>query len=233
MAFPSEQTAKRFIYHLSAEKADYDMKPIRFYLLPDAQNNDQSWSSFYVVFFPKALGEDALHLWTILGEGMTTRHAEFLLGQIDYMVPECENQSFCTSAPAKGGVLSVPWENSAQLEKEKIRARIAHFATSERVDAVPISAKDVFLYDKGMSAIAAVARCLSTSVDRTPSNAVIYGYANGYMMIKRILLNALDGRIPKHPEQFDSLDFRNARISHSELPKNWMISKHSLHQASK
>ncbi|KAI9932527.1 hypothetical protein ASPWEDRAFT_33427 [Aspergillus wentii DTO 134E9] len=174
MAFPSEQTAKRFVFHLSANKVDRELKPIRFYL-PD-EKNDQSWSSFYAVFFPKNLGEDALHLWTILGEGLTSRHAEFLQGRIDYMASECEDTSFCTSAPVKAGILSVPWKNSAQLEKQQIRDRISHFATSERLGSIPVPSSDVFLYEKGMSAIAAIARCMSTSVDDIPSNAVIYGW---------------------------------------------------------
>ncbi|KAJ5116505.1 hypothetical protein N7456_000853 [Penicillium angulare] len=183
MAFPSERTAKRFASHLKAKKGSLPLAIqfawmlvnicINFFIPSEGLKNDQlRWSNFYAVFFPKDLEEDALHLWSVVGEGMVTRHAEFLLERVHYMISDSEVASFRTPAPAQGELLPVSWSNSAQLEKNSVKERIAHLATSEN-GPMPVSIQDVFLFDKGMSAISALARSMQTSVD---DEAVVYGW---------------------------------------------------------
>jgi cystathionine gamma-synthase len=66
-----------------------------------------------------------------------------------------------------------PWDSDAS-NKDKIKALIAKFITSQKQGETSVRPQDVFLYPKGMCAIGSVARQIVPT--STPSSeAVIFG----------------------------------------------------------
>ncbi|GAB1209972.1 hypothetical protein APSETT445_008760 [Aspergillus pseudonomiae] len=117
-----------------------------------------------------------MHFWKVFGDGIAGRHAEHCLAALPSMNSYSKNTNFEASAACRDHFTwDLQWVNSAAAEKESIRNLIARLVSSDQPGYRPVSSHDVFLYPKGMCAIAAVARALVPQSAEL-SEAVIYGY---------------------------------------------------------
>ncbi|KAJ5287762.1 Pyridoxal phosphate-dependent transferase major region subdomain 2 [Penicillium angulare] len=132
---------------------------------PEKSSLEASWLEFYTIVYPVEHFRTALTYWTDSGDGISTRHAEFCLGWLDYLQSNSSNAAFCTSPVKKLTVKGeeIPkLQTSGILERDCIKQDIAVLLLSEKHGQVPVSPTDVFLYPSGMSAINAVGRTVSS-----------------------------------------------------------------------
>lgn len=181
MLFPSETTARRFATYLRKADTNKVVDSVTFYLPNSVSLEHALWGRFVAVFYHLDLSLQARKCWCILGDGISSRHGEFCLEQIDLMHSESSNAAFRTTAPssALSKLPPVAWTDSARHEKEQMKKHIADLATSEKPGSQPVTADQVFLYSKGMVAINSVCRALFATLP-TPeySGAVVYGLVN-------------------------------------------------------
>jgi cystathionine gamma-synthase len=127
------------------------------------------------VLFPAEFANYAQQAWETMGDGISSRHAEFCIERFPFMNSVSSEPSLRTlAAQDTQEVLPVSWEHSDDGTKLSIRTEIARLLASEKETQEPVRQQDVFLYPKGMCAIGAIARSLvPESTDS--SEAVIFG----------------------------------------------------------
>lgn len=177
LVFPSKDAAIRCIDYL---RQHYDpavqAEAVLFSLPHGASKMNTIWARFYAVIYDKEAQKTAGKFWTIFGDGISTRHAEFCIRLLHHMCSESQNESLRSDATfIKPGNIPTPeWAEKHQNAKNEIKTRIASLIRSDNPELAPPSAGDVFLYSKGMSAIFAVARALIPEDERF-SEAVVFG----------------------------------------------------------
>lgn len=176
LIFPSADSAARCTARLSAEHPNEICHTVKFQPHQPADEEVQRWATFFVVLFPQTCVSTAMHFWKVFGDGIAGRHAEHCLRALPSMDSYAKDTVFETSAPCRDHSTWDPqWVNSAAAEKESLRSLIARLVSSDQPGCRRVSGHDVFLYPKGMCAIAAVARALVPHSAEL-SEAVIYGY---------------------------------------------------------
>ncbi|GMF89834.1 unnamed protein product [Aspergillus oryzae] len=175
LIFPSADATARCTARLSAEHPDETCHTVKFQSHQPADEEALRWAAFFVVLFPQACLSTAMHFWKVFGDGIAGRHAEYCLAALPSMDSYAKDTVFESSAPCRDHpTWDLQWVNSAAAEKESIRSLIARLVSSDQPGYRPVSSHDVFLYPKGMCAIAAVARALVPHSAEL-SEAVIYG----------------------------------------------------------
>jgi cystathionine gamma-synthase len=176
-------------YLQNHHKSDIRAEVVSLYLSHGATGRTSThWDRFYSVIYDADARVAAGHFWSIFGDGISGRHAEFYLHLWPYMSSESQNELLRFCAPATGtgtyagtltstGKIAIPMLellDGEQTAKMEIKNRIAELIASDNPELTPPSAKDVFLYAKGMCAISAVARALIPE-DKGASGAVVFG----------------------------------------------------------
>jgi cystathionine gamma-synthase len=128
-----------------------------------------------VVLFPTTLKKQAMGIWMDTGAGMSTRHAEFCLGHVDYLASDSSTPAFKTPAPAKYSydLTAAKWFQHGPGDMQDVQMRVAQLATSEIKDLKPVRAEDVLVFPTGMNAIFTASEALAAL---SPQSAVVaYG----------------------------------------------------------
>lgn len=171
--------AHRFVAALELGNEDPlpQLHEVRFFS-PDLAASDERtarYLEFSIVLFPTTLTKQAMGFWMDSGAGMTTRHAEFCLAHVDYLVSDSSDPAFKTPAPAKFPDDLVP-ETRFQHglgDMRDVQSRIAQLTTSERGELQPVKAEDVLVFPTGMNAIFTASEALAAL---SPQSAVVaYG----------------------------------------------------------
>ncbi|KAE8145512.1 pyridoxal phosphate-dependent transferase [Aspergillus avenaceus] len=174
--FPSADALSRCKSHLNTEHPDQPIQTVKFVPHQSADKEVLRWAPFFAILLPQQCLSSAKHFWKVFGDGITGRHAEYCLEEFPFMKLDSEDATFETPALCKQRIKGdQQWIDSAAAEKDSLRKQIARLATSDRPDFQPVTRREVFLYPKGMCAIAAVARAL-VPADLSRSEAVIYGW---------------------------------------------------------
>ncbi|QMW43921.1 hypothetical protein G4B11_007291 [Aspergillus flavus] len=139
-----------------------------------------TWGHFFAVIFPEQSKQQAEEFWGFMGDGISSRHAEFCLARFPFMSstsadPSLETRQTCDDIER---LPAVPWRNSSSDTKDKIKDRIAEWVSSQKPGQEPVRSQDVILYPKGMCAIGTVARLL-VPASSTTSEAVVFGWPYG------------------------------------------------------
>ncbi|RCI13380.1 hypothetical protein L249_0307 [Ophiocordyceps polyrhachis-furcata BCC 54312] len=126
--------------------------------------------SFLRPRFPHTLAEAVAEFWSFTGDGISSRHADFLLGCFPLLSVE--------GSPVSGSSLPAqpPWLDSDAVVKHRLKSIIADLVTSS--DQQEVRPEHVFLYPKGMCAIGTLAREL-VPLDTQASEVVIFGWPYG------------------------------------------------------
>lgn len=154
----------------------YPIQELSFGLAQQASKENATWARFSAVLYPEQSTEHVMKFWGRMGDGISSRHAQFCLERFPFMHSVSLDSSLQTYATRNdiGMVPSEPWEHSDSETKENIKALIARLVTSQKPGQEVVRPKDVFLYPKGMCAIGTVARSLVPTSTRS-SEAVIFG----------------------------------------------------------
>jgi cystathionine gamma-synthase len=165
LIFPSQDAGIRLTQFLRKyHNAEIETELVSFSLRGEDHVENTRWACFSAAIYPHDAQKVAEKFWAVFGDGLSSRHAEFCLERFSLMG---------TGAPGKA-VLPL-WTNQAGEEaKFVIKSRIATLIASDDPTMPPIVTEDVFLYPKGMCAIAAVTRALLPD-DEASSTAVVYG----------------------------------------------------------
>ncbi|RDW81830.1 hypothetical protein BP6252_02942 [Coleophoma cylindrospora] len=181
MIFPSKDGMKRCGQHLrkNADTA-HSIQEIKFHLIQDSSKENSVWCRFFSVLFPEKSTKYAEEFWGFLGDGISSRHAEFCLERFTFMSSLSLDATFRTNSTCNDveKIPAVPWEQSDSETKDEIKNLISKWVTSNLPGQDPVRPRDVFLYPKGMCAISALARSL---VPTSPiaSEAVVFGWPYG------------------------------------------------------
>ncbi|KAJ5915315.1 hypothetical protein N7454_011069 [Penicillium verhagenii] len=188
LVFSSKHAARRctvFLqeHHSSNVQADV----VSFYLFRETTVPiSTSWDRFYAVICDADAKVAANEFWSIFGDGLSSRHAEFCLQLWPDMCSESDNKLLLfyisTGTGTRTGTsinrIPIPILKSllaGQTAKTEIKDRIAELIESDNSELTPPSARDVFLYTNGMSAISAVSRALVPE-KKEKSEAVVFGW---------------------------------------------------------
>lgn len=171
MVFASAIAARKCITALRAAPAySEDPSPlqhIRFYMPPESSlAKPAHWANFSAVFMSSKLWKEAMAFWRDTGTGLSTRHAEFCLNELQYLDSDSSNPELCTPASQKRDHRQMPHSltriQSAASSVGELKAFLAHLATSERQDEPEVDPDDVFVYPSGMNAIYSLSESLSS-----------------------------------------------------------------------
>lgn len=175
--FPSEDGMRR-CSRLLRYRTDiaYPVQELSFALSREASTENATWARFSAVLFPEQSIEHAKKFWYSMGDGISSRHAQFCLERFPFMDSVSADSSLQTDATIDdiAMVPAEPWEHSDLAAKENIKALIAKLVSSQKPSQKAVRPQDVFLYPKGMCAIGTVARSL-VPASTNSSEAVIFG----------------------------------------------------------
>ncbi|KAF2967577.1 hypothetical protein GQX73_g5994 [Xylaria multiplex] len=179
--FPSQDGMRRCVRFLR-ENTDVEatIQEVSFAMAArPPPTGEDVWARFHAVLFHERAADRAAEFWGCFGDGISSRHAEYCYERLPFIhqVPP-QPSSPCTSAPSLDEVPLAPWHHSDADTKEKIKASIANYVTSEKPSQKPVSSRDVFLYAKGMCAIGTLARHL-VPTSAAASEAVVFGWPYG------------------------------------------------------
>ncbi|GFF93170.1 probable cystathionine gamma-synthase [Aspergillus udagawae] len=250
MILPSMLGAQRLIASLTEKNTSHFVSPYIRFCVPadnicgDENNNASRWATFYAVLYRTDLAPDAMGFWRETGDGIPSRHAEFALGWFPYLESQCVDRLFCTKAKlplhmACGEELpSLPSPVTTAAEVAKIKTLLAASAASDAPNQPPISIKDIFLYQKGLCGIYAVARSLvPVSSSAKASQVVIYGWP--YAETVKCVERSGWGRVILYGKGTDAdLDDLERRLAEGEriqalfceLPSNPQLASPDLHR---
>ncbi|KAE8331388.1 pyridoxal phosphate-dependent transferase [Aspergillus sergii] len=177
--FPSEDACTRCVQFLQKRhRADVQTTIVPFFLSGSVSKENLRWARFYAVIYQQDAHKAAGQFWTIFGDGISSRHAEFCLERWPFMVSKLARGPLQSHPEVEGtSLLPVPlWrKEDDEHAKAQIKARIATWIGSDHPGFPLVSTEDVFLYPKGMCAISAVARALAPE-ERKRSKAVVFGW---------------------------------------------------------
>ena len=152
------------------------IQELSFSLPPEASKENATWARFSVILYPEQCTESAQQFWGFMGDGISSRHAEFCLDRFPFMYSASSDPSLQTQATFDDVEMipSEPWRHSDAVTKGKIKVLIASWVTSQKPGHEAVKVQDVFLYPKGMCAIGCLARLLVPSSTQS-SEAIIFG----------------------------------------------------------
>ncbi|OJJ36301.1 hypothetical protein ASPWEDRAFT_37878 [Aspergillus wentii DTO 134E9] len=230
LIFPSSDASRRLIATLAAKYPDQSFCSVQF-SLPESKDIEAQWLAFSVAILPQSCLSSAMDFWAIFGDGISSRHAECSLVALPSMTSHSNNTRFETSPFLKFISQRIP---PGIVEKRSIKQLISHFVTSEKPDHRPVTTNDVFLYPKGMCAIAAVIRALIPT-DSTNSEAVLYGwpYAETLHCVEASGYNRYTWLSQSNEEELNNLEAslqagNKIRVLFCELPSNPQLKSPNL-----
>ena len=175
--FPSEDGMQRCSQYLrSNTDVTHTSQEILFSLSHGASKRNNIWACFCVVLCPVQLTQYAEQFWGTMGDGISSRHADYLLERLPFMDSVSSDSSlrtYSTSGNAES-IPSEPWKLSDADSKMSIKSMIAGCINSQNPSQKVVTTQDVFLYPKGMCAIGALSRTLALTSTHS-SEAVIFG----------------------------------------------------------
>ncbi|KAK4155042.1 pyridoxal phosphate-dependent transferase [Chaetomidium leptoderma] len=192
--------------------------------VPTADENDK-WARFWAVVFPAsdASAEAATAFWGFMGDGISSRHAEFCFDRFLFMESfdaelEKSESRLRTHAPAASGneaAPPAPWSSTQDgTAKESLRTMIAGLVTPSS-GSESVHPEDVFLFSKGMCAMGEVARQLAPPYNSPASEAVIFGWPYGSTP-KCVQASGYDRFTFLHRGAADELDALEASLASGE-----------------
>ncbi|KAL4944309.1 hypothetical protein BDV06DRAFT_220463 [Aspergillus oleicola] len=237
LVFPSKDAARRCISFIQEhhERSDIQANMTEFRLPkgPGAGAGDvhgvapmsNRWARFYAVVYDVEAKKVAGHFWSIFGDGLCSRHAEFCLGVWRFMC----------AYPGTGSLLAE--EDQEREAKAEIKTRIARLVASEDPGLTPPAENDVFLYPKGMCAISAVARALLPRDELEASEAVVFGwpYAETPKCVSQTGYDRFTLYSQGSVSELDELESRlssgsRIRVLFCEVPSNPLLRTPDLHR---
>lgn len=184
MVFSSATAARRCLTTLRASRTHVEnptvLEVARFFMPLESFQGATAchWANFSALLFPFELLKEAMAFWRDTGSGLSTRHAEFCLGELDYLDCDSENPEFRSPAPLKRDHHGIPQTlacvQSAASSAPELRSILAKLATSDRPGEPDVLPDDVFLYPTGMNAIFSLSESLSSITPN--SNVAAFGY---------------------------------------------------------
>jgi cystathionine gamma-synthase len=175
--FPSEDGMRRCSEYLrNNTDIIHPIQELLFSLALDSSKENATWARFCAVIYPEQSTQSVEEFWGFMGDGISSRHAEFCFERFSFMDSVSSDsglRTFATSDDAKT-LLSETWDFSDSGTKDKIKGIIAKSVTSQKPGQAVVRTQDVFLYLKGMCAIGTVARALAPASSHS-SEAVIFG----------------------------------------------------------
>lgn len=183
MVFASAKMAHKCLTTLKGSITSEDpqsLKTARFFMPPESSRGCPTfhWANFSAVLVPSTLWKLAMAFWRDTGSGLSTRHAEFCMGQLDYLDCDSENPVFRSPAPLKRGIRkAAPEVANVQLRSHstpELKRIIAELATSDQPGEPVVRQDDVFFYPTGMNAIYSLSETLLSM--RPDSNVAAFGY---------------------------------------------------------
>lgn len=180
MVFPSMRVADRCAAELkqSGPEGSSFVQTVRFFLPLESifVSGEEKWANFSLVVFPTEQWKQAMSVWRDTGAGISTRHADLCMENLNYLDSDSSWTSFQTPAPLKRDrrdSTHVEWLAPAQENFHQVQARVAELVTSENTNLKPVTAEDVFLFPTGMNAIFAASEALASLAPH--SDVVAYG----------------------------------------------------------
>ena len=151
-------------------------KEISLSLAHEASKGNNTWARFYVLLCPVQSTQYAEEFWGVMGDGISSRHADFVLERLPFMQSISSDSSLGSQVTSDGAetVPPEPWKFSDVATKLNIKRMIAGCVTSQEPRQEVVVAQDVFLYPKGMCAIGTLARILALTSTHS-SEAIIFG----------------------------------------------------------
>ncbi|KAJ5632085.1 hypothetical protein N7490_008424 [Penicillium lividum] len=245
LVFSSKNAARRCILFLEENhNSDIQADVVSFYLSRGATSPiSKTWDQFYAVIYDADAKVAANEFWSIFGDGLPSRHAEFCLQLWPHMCSEPLDKlsRFYTSTGTGTGTgrIPIPMLKSlvaGQAAKTEIKDRIAELIASDNSEFTPSSARDVFLYTNGMSAISAVSRALVPE-EKDASGAVVFGwpYAENPKCVSRSGYERFTLYNKGTADELDQLEASLAsgsriRVLFCELPSNPLLRTPDLHR---
>jgi cystathionine gamma-synthase len=156
---------------------EFPIQDLSFSLAGQTSKENATWARFFAVLFPAQLTDAVNEFWGFMGDGISSRHAEFCLERFPFMHSMAQASPLRTSATSRdlGQVPQATWDHvEASTTNANLKAMIAKFVTPQNQSENPVNSHDVFLYPKGMCAIGTVARQLVPTSTHS-SEAVIFG----------------------------------------------------------
>ncbi|GAM40295.1 hypothetical protein TCE0_038f12539 [Talaromyces pinophilus] len=181
MVFPSKDAAKRCCAYIRKRKGPNIMvHDVSFSLTQHVSQANQTWARFSAVLFSQEDKDAANEFWGEMGDGISSRHAQFCLDRFQFMssvslVPDLqtgETGSYGETIPME------PWQDSDADAKKDITTIIARLVTSDQPGQEAVNPDDVYLFPKGMCAIRSVASILAPGSAKA-SEAVVFGWPYG------------------------------------------------------
>lgn len=140
------------------------------------------WAKFYAVVYDISLVPEAMNFWRETGDGISSRHAAFVLELFPILLSESQDPTLRTVAERAAAKVDVsifqalPTHSTTTAEIGILKTLLAQSAASTKPQQRPVQANDIFLYPKGLSGIFAVARALRNGVPPgEKATAIIYG----------------------------------------------------------
>ncbi|KAL4966036.1 pyridoxal phosphate-dependent transferase [Aspergillus stella-maris] len=247
LVFPSEDAARRCISYIQGHYEGTDVQAdMAEFRLPLSNR----WARFFAVVYDAEAKKEGAHFWSMFGDGLGSRHAEFCLSVWEDMAAHsntaggtlcrcCECAGLDTGfgvGNGNGNTHTAGEEQDCQVKRE-LKTRVARLVASENPSLTPPTESDVFLYPKGMCAIFAVSRALLPTDELEASEAVIFGWP--YAETPKCVSNTGYARFTLYNQgstsELDDLESRIASGSRicvlfCEVPSNPLLRTPDLHR---
>ncbi|KAL4980156.1 pyridoxal phosphate-dependent transferase [Aspergillus desertorum] len=188
MVFASATAAHVCVEALKRRDVKHSHSPletVRFFMPAESNERGLSgphWANFSAVLLGSSLWKQAMAFWRDTGSGLSTRHAEYILTEFDYLDSDClTTPAFRTPAPRKRGCQTESCQEIPQSHRRiqaaatsvsELRSFLVRLASSDRSGGPAVHVNDVFLYPNGMNAIYS----LSESLAGTDSTVAAFGW---------------------------------------------------------
>ncbi|KAE8350361.1 pyridoxal phosphate-dependent transferase [Aspergillus coremiiformis] len=241
MMFSSAAAARRCaaILRILPSENPFTVEIVRFVMPLESNLGDSSihWANFTAVLYPSDQLNGAMAFWRDTGSGLSTRHAEFCLEELEYLDSDSANPKYRTPAPQKRRRGETPqsltWMRVAAANMQEVKSFLANLATPEHPAQPPVSPDDIFLYPTGMNAIYSLSEALASP----ESKVVIYGwlYSETVNVIRRgVWAECLSYKYGTERE-LDRLENllqsgKQIRALFCELPSNITLASPNLHR---
>ncbi|KAL4798542.1 pyridoxal phosphate-dependent transferase [Aspergillus venezuelensis] len=156
---------------------------VRFCMPADSNVDGRSgshYADFSAVLLTPNLWKKAMAFWRDTGSGLSTRHAEYILTEIDYLNPdrvgtlEYQPPALKKRGPCREPPASLTRIQAAESSLLELRGVLARLASSDRPGEPPVQSADVFLYPTGMNAMYSLSECLADS--RSGGTVAAFGW---------------------------------------------------------
>jgi cystathionine gamma-synthase len=184
MVFASSTAASKCLTALrdsiTSEEDPALLETVRFFMPPGAARGVTTfyWANFSAVLLPSTLWKRAMAFWRDSGSGLSTRHAEFCIGELGYLDSDSSNAVFCSPAPLKRDnrqtTQLLDRVQGATGSMPELKRIIAELATSDEPGELAVHPNDVFPYPTGMNAIFSLSEGLISVT--AESTVVAFGY---------------------------------------------------------